>query len=131
MSSVIIDLPISCIDDDLFDCSDNYKNTSLTTLNNYIDKLNQSLSMLNIIKESLTNDEFNSININSEDNSMMINGTPEILDRFIAFGIAHIDLDNEIEQSGTHYADDEEGSNEDTESDDWTDENSCESDLFE
>jgi len=94
---------ISNIETDLASCAewnDDGTQNILKTINNYLELLDKAKDTLTIIKESLSDDELDKIKLkcNSADGDYLeIVGDEQIIDRFIAFGIAEQIFDEDTE----------------------------------
>jgi len=63
----------------------------MKTLNNYIEALQKSVSLLTLLKESIDDDEVNDIELVSCGDQLSIQGDPQLIERFVGFGIANYD----------------------------------------
>ena len=74
---------------------------TLATLQNYIDLLKKSAHTLELIKDSLSDDEFDKVEfgVSSIDDKLEISGDAEIVERFVGFGIAEYDSDDDFMDS--------------------------------
>lgn len=80
------------------------KQDFLKTLNNYMESLQKSISVLELLRDSIESDEVNDIELISFGNTLSIRGDPELIERFVGFGIAN--YDNE-ENDSEEYNEDE------------------------
>lgn len=87
-----LDIGHSNIDDDLENAIVNNKygkQNFLKTLNNYVESLQKSLSVLSLLKDSIDSDEVDDIEFVSLGNALGIRGDQQLIDRFVGFGIAN------------------------------------------
>jgi hypothetical protein len=109
----VLDLGHTNIEDDLTMAivkNKHGKQDFMKTLDNYIDALQKSVSLLTLLKESVDDDEVNDIELVSNGNTLSIQGDPQLIERFVAFGIANYD--------GSENDDSE---NEESENEDYSD----------
>lgn len=73
------------------------KQDIIQTLQNYIDLLKKSANTLELLKDSLEDDDAGNIELGiSVLDNLEIKGDPEIIERFVGFGIADYDSDNDF-----------------------------------
>ena len=70
------------------------KQDFLKTLNNYMEALQKSISVLELLRDSIEPDEENDIELVSSGNTVSIRGDPQLIERFVGFGIANYEEDN-------------------------------------
>lgn len=90
--TAFLDIDHSIVENDLNSCvvyDRNGKKNIRKTLTSYIELLNKSVEILTILKDSISDDENDNIDIFIQDDGLAISGDPEIIDRFVGFGIAH------------------------------------------
>ena len=89
---IILDIGYSDVDSDLESCmvtSSSGKCNVIDTVDNYIELLNKALNVLTIFRDAIYNVEKYIITLSTEADNLIVSGNQEILDRFIAFGIAN------------------------------------------
>jgi hypothetical protein len=99
--SVKIVLDYSNINDDFKKSLVNIrgKQDIMNTLQNHIDILMKSVQTLELIKDSLYDDEPDSVELGiSIMDNLEIKGDPEIIERFIGFGIAEYNSDSDSDE---------------------------------
>ena len=86
-----LDIGHTNIEDDLTEVivRKNGRQDFMKTLENYIETLQKSISVLTLLKESIYEDEVNDIELVSGGNCLCIRGDQQLIDRFIGFGIAN------------------------------------------
>jgi len=86
------------------------KQNFFKTLDNYMEALQKSISVLSLLKDSVYADEANDIELVVYGTSLAIKGDPQLIERFVGFGIAN-------------YEDYENDDNEESEEDEGYDSN--------
>ena len=114
--TAVLDLGHSNMEDDLTMAivkNKHGKQDFLKTLNNYMEALQKSISVLELLRDSIESDEVNDIELVSFGNTLSIQGDPELIERFVGFGIANYDNEE------NNNEDDSEEYNEDSEQDQY------------
>lgn len=108
---------ISSVDTDLASCLEieHGKQNILKTINNYLELLDKAKDTLSLLRDSLTDDELNKIKLVSsiDGECLEIEGDEQIIDRFVAFGIA----EKNDEESVTDITNDSDDTDDSEESD--------------
>lgn len=96
-----LDIGHSCFEDDLNSCmvyKDDGEQNFKDTLNNYIELLKKSINVLELIRDTTNDSEFDSLELTLGLNNdcLEINGESEIIERYVGFGIASYE-DNYLE----------------------------------
>lgn len=94
----VLDISYSNVDDDLATCNsvnDDGNQDLKKTLKKYIAMLNKAINVLTLVQESVDDDEVTSVELASNCDKLILRGNQEIVDRFIGFGIANYESDND------------------------------------
>ena len=101
ISEASLDIGYVNIEEDFNSCEVKHKNGKQNikkTLDNYIKLLNQAVNTLTLVKDSIDDDECEQIELVADFESLSLKGNQEIVDRFVAFGIANTkDSDDEMD----------------------------------
>ena len=111
MKKVILDLGYSNVDMDLdasLKVDSNNKQNVLETVNNYIKMLTRATNVLTIVRDAISDDEKYSVELVAEIDNLIAMGDPQIIDRFVGFGIA--DYYEASDDESDIYSESEEGS---------------------
>jgi hypothetical protein len=89
--AAFLDIGHTSVSEDLKSCikhDENGNQNVIETINNYIELLSRAINVLTILKDSVSVAESKNINLFSDGDDLGINGSQELIDRFVGFGIA-------------------------------------------